>query len=555
MRHTAPQATGASMADDASSEMTAEQKKAMRDEKKKQKEAEKAAKEARKREEQEALKRKQDELEALSKDIEFLSVEEGHQPTQLFGTYKVIRSACASTGSGRTFTPIESLGTSLEGQHVWCRARVANVRGKGKAAFLVLRQMRGTAQALVEESDIVPRDMIKWISKEITAESIVDVFGLVKLAEVKSCTVSDVELFVSRLYLVSKADPLPFLLEDAARPAHVDGAHVLRDTRLDNRAIDLRVPAHKAIMRVQGGVCALFREHLSAKSFIEIHSPKLISGASEGGANVFQLDYFGLPACLAQSPQLYKQMAICADFERVFEIGHVFRAEKSNTHRHLTEFIGLDIEMQIDEHYMEVMRTLDHMFVAIFDGLTQHFRADLDTVAAQYPFEPLRYKPAGENIILEFPEGVRLLREAGYEIGDHDDMNTELERALGSIVKEKYDTDFFILCSFPSAVRPFYTMPSPTNPDYSNSFDVFIRGEEIVSGAQRIHVPEMLIERAKGCGIDLDTIKDYVDAFRYGAPPHGGAGVGLERVVMLYLALPNVRECCLFARDPKRLTP
>jgi len=535
-------------------ELTAEEKKAMREEKKKLKEAEKAAKAARKAAQEEELLRKQKELETMTSGIKYLSIKD--EPKQLFGNYKVIQSDVEPLGSGRKFTSLEVLESpDLLGKKVWVRSRVSGIRVKGKSIFLVMRQMRATAQAVVNESDTVPKDMIKWISKEITPESIVDLYGELKVADVKSCSIQKVEIDVEKLYMVNKSDPLPFLLEDAARPEAEEGAHVLRDTRLDNRAIDLRVPAHKAIMRIQAGVSALFRDHLAAKGFIEIHSPKLIAGSSEGGANVFTLDYFGTPACLAQSPQLYKQMAICADFERVFEVGPVFRAEKSNTHRHLTEFVGLDIEMAIEETYFEVMRALDHMFVAIFDGLKNKYALDLETVNRQYPYAPIQYKPAGQNLILPFSEGVRMLREAGHTLGDYDDLNTELERALGKLVKDKYQTDFFILNEFPSTIRPFYTMPSPKNPLYSNSFDVFIRGEEIVSGAQRIHIPDMLIERAKVCGLDVNTIKDYVDSFRYGAPPHGGAGVGLERVVMLYLALPNVREACLFPRDPKRLTP
>mmetsp|Transcript_9897 Transcript_9897/g.26311 ORF Transcript_9897/g.26311 Transcript_9897/m.26311 type:complete len:550 (+) Transcript_9897:51-1700(+) len=544
--------------DDVAGAMSAEEKKAMREEKKRQKEAEKAAKAARKAEaEAEAAKMAAD-LEALTTGIEFLSVDS--VPEQLYGSYALIQSKVdPENGSGRSFITVESLRTTSPAAGdtgVWVRARVANVRAKGRCAFLVLRQMRATVQAVLnEDPPRVSKEMIKWSSKELTAESMVDVYGTLKAADIKSCSITHLEIDVQRIYLVSKADPLPFLLEDASRPEAEEGVHVLRDTRLDNRALDLRVPAHKAIMRLQAAVSALFRDHLAARDFIEIHSPKLISGASEGGANVFTLDYFGLPACLAQSPQLYKQMAICADFERVFEVAPVFRAENSNTHRHLTEFIGLDLEMAIDEHYYEVIRTLDRMFVAIFDGLKEKYELDLETIQRQYPFEPIQYKPAGQNVVLHFDQGVEMLRSAGHTLGDFDDLNTELERALGGLVKSKYGVDFFILSRFPSAIRPFYTMPAPDDPRYSNSFDVFIRGEEIVSGAQRIHDAAMLSKRASELGIDVDSIKDYINAFRLGAPPHGGAGVGLERVVMLYLALPNVREACLFARDPKRLTP
>lgn len=197
--------------------------------------------------------------------------------------------------------------------------------------------------------------MVKWITKEVGEEYLIDVYGSVVAADVKSCSQHDVELCIWKLYIVSKVKTrLPIRVEDAGRPDWMEGVHVLRDTRLDNRVLDLRVPSQQAIFRIQSAVCQLFREILLREGFIEIHSPKIIAGASEGGAEVFKLNYFGQDACLAQSPQLYKQMAICADLERVFEIGPVFRAENSYTHRHLCEFTGLDIEMAIREHYFEV---------------------------------------------------------------------------------------------------------------------------------------------------------------------------------------------------------
>ncbi|GBF98768.1 hypothetical protein Rsub_11174 [Raphidocelis subcapitata] len=260
----------------------------------------------------------------------------------------------------------------------------------------------------------------------------------------------------------------------------------------------------------------------------------------------------GRPACLAQSPQLPKQMAICADFDRVFEIGPVFRAENSYTHRHMCEFTGLDFEMAIFEHYFEVLDVIDALFLHIFNGLTTRCARDLAFIAAQYPFEPIVAKPTR----ITFAEGIKLLQENGYpDVDPLEDLNTELERRLGALVKERYGTDYYILYRFPQKIRPFYTMPCPDDPDYSNSFDVFIRGEEIISGAQRIHDPELLVERATACGVDVESIKAYVDSFRAGAPPHGGCGVGLERVVMLYAGLNNIRKTAMFPRDPKRLEP
>lgn len=465
--------------------------------------------------------------------------------------------------SGRTWSRVDEINAGLKGQKVLIRARVHTVRGKGKSAFLVLRQRQATIQAIMFADDqTVSRQMVKYAST-ITRESIVDVEGVVACPEnpIESCSQKDVELQVTYIRVVSRAAPLPFELVDAARSeeevkAAAEAGTVLptvsQALRLDHRYIDLRTPANQAIFRVQSAVCQIFRNVLLERGFQEIHTPKLIAGASEGGASVFHLDYMGQPACLAQSPQLYKQMTIAADCERVFEIGPVFRAENSDTHRHLCEFTGLDMEMAINEHYDEVLEVIEALFMSLFDGLAKDYAGELATIGQQYPFEPLIYRPCR----LTFEEGIKMLQENGYpDVDPMGDLNTELERALGAMVRAKYQTDFYILHRYPSAVRPFYTMPCSDNPAYSNSYDVFIRGEEIISGAQRIHNAEFLTERAIACGIPVETIQSYVDSFKYGAPPHGGCGVGLERVVMLYANLGNVRKTSMFPRDPKRLTP
>jgi nondiscriminating aspartyl-tRNA synthetase len=465
----------------------------------------------------------------------------------------------------QTFTRIDKLDESLVGSKVLVRSRIHAVRGKGKSAFLVLRQRTATAQAVLFADDTtVSKGMVKYAS-QITRESIVDVGGTVTAPEapVEGCSQSKVELQVDYIKVVSRSQILPFEIVDASRSqADVEAAEakgekmatVSQDTRLDNRFLDLRTPANQAIFKVQSGVCQLFKEILLSMDFQEIHSPKLIAGASEGGAQVFKLDYKGQEACLAQSPQLYKQMAICADFERVFEIGPVFRAEDSYTHRHLCEFMGLDLEMVINEHYFEVLDVIEKLFEHIFNGLATKYAHELSVISSQFPFEMPVFKP----LRLTFPEGIKMLQDSGYngsEVDPLGDLNTAAERALGVLVKEKYGTDFFILHRYPQSVRPFYTMPCSDDPLYSNSYDVFIRGEEIISGAQRVHDPDLLTERALACGVPVPTIQSYIDSFKYGAPPHGGAGVGLERVVMLYCGLDNIRKTSLFPRDPKRLTP
>ncbi|KAK9704638.1 aspartate--tRNA ligase dps1 [Basidiobolus ranarum] len=458
---------------------------------------------------------------------------------------------------------IEDITAERAGETIHFRARVQTARATGsKLCFYMLRQRNSTIQGLVSADDEqISKQMVKFATS-IPAESIVLVEAkIVKAAEaVKSCTVQDVELSIQQLWIVSEAVArLPFTLEDASRPEEIfakEGAQFSRvnlDTRLDNRIIDLRTITNQAIFRIQSGVCRLFREFLTKQEFVEIHTPKIISAASEGGANVFKVSYFKGEAFLAQSPQLYKQMCVCGDFERVFEIGSVFRAENSNTHRHMTEFIGLDLEMAFEEHYHEVMYLIGDLFTYIFDGLKTQYRAEIETIRRQYPFEEIEYPP--KPLRLEFKDAVALLRENGVEMGEFEDLTTENERFLGKLVKEKYGTDFYMLDKFPLAVRPFYTMPDPSRPGYSNSYDFFIRGEEIMSGAQRIHDPEYLEERASAAGVDLDTIRSYIDSFRHGASPHAGGGVGMERVIMLYLNLGNIRKSCMFPRDPKRLEP
>ncbi|KAI3468450.1 hypothetical protein Pfo_025113 [Paulownia fortunei] len=467
--------------------------------------------------------------------------------------------------SGKKWKEVKDLTNELKDQVVLIRGRAQAIRAVGKKmAFVVVRERGFTVQCVLTVTpELVSPQMVKFATS-LSRESIVDIEGVVSVpAQSITGATQQVEIQVRKLYCVNKAVPtLPINIDDAARSeveiekALQAGEQLVRvnqDTRLNYRVLDMRTPANQGIFRIQCQVENIFREFLLSEGFVGIHTPKLIAGSSEGGSAVFKLDYKGTPACLAQSPQLHKQMAICGDFGRVFEIGPVFRAEDSFTHRHLCEFTGLDVEMEIKEHYSEVMDIVDRLFVAMFDSLNEKCSKELEAINKQYPFEKLKY--LRKTLRLTFEEGVQMLKEAGVEIDPFGDLNTESERKLGQLVLEKYHTEFYILHRYPLAVRPFYTMPCHDDPNYSNSFDVFIRGEEIISGAQRVHVPELLTERAQACGIDVRTISTYIDSFRYGAPPHGGFGVGLERVVMLFCALNNIRKTSLFPRDPQRIAP
>ena len=327
-----------------------------------------------------------------------------------------------------------------------------------------------------------------------------------------------------------------------------------QEIKLDYRVIDMRAPANLAIFKIESAVQYYFREFLFKNEFHEIHTPKLIGTASEGGANVFEVKYFKTKAFLAQSPQLYKQMAVQGDLMKVFEIGPVFRAENSQTHRHLTEFVGLDMEMRFNYHYSEVLDVIDALFIHILNGIEKNYKNEIEIISQQFNISPLEYNKE-KNLRITYAEGMKLLRDSGEKISDLDDISTTQEKLLGKIIKEKYGTDFYFMDKFPLAVRPFYTMPDPEDENLSNSYDFFIRGEEISSGAQRIHDSDLLLKRAKELKVDITPIQAYVDCFKYGAYPHAGCGVGLERVVMLYLGLKNIRKTSMFPRDPKRLSP
>ena len=486
-----------------------------------------------------------------------------------FSAPGVLMSDAAAALSTRVYTPIRALGDGdgpAEGEEVWVRGRLSALRGKGNTCFFVLREQgRFTVQACFFNDKNVPtqsKAMLTFL-QGLTEESIVDVRAVLAAAEVKSCSQATVELKVIETHLISASLPnLPFEIDDAGRSdTDIEASEsterpfprIGQELRLDNRWVDLRVPAQHAVMRVKSAVCTLFREALLQEGFIEIQTPKLIAGESEGGAGVFRTDYFGSPACLAQSPQLYKQMAISADFDRVFEIGPVFRAENSNTRRHLCEFVGLDLEMSFKQHYNEVIEVIHRMFVHVFNGLETTHAEQMAAVRAQYPssIPRLTEKPC----VIHWEEAMAMLAEAGEDAPGLDDLNTSQERALGALVAAKYGTDLYILDRFPTVVRPFYTMPCPDNADYSNSYDIFLRGEEICSGAQRVHDPDMLEASIQSKGLPLEPLSAYVDAMRHGMPPHGGGGIGLERLVFLYLGLDNVRKASMFPRDPNRCSP
>ena len=464
---------------------------------------------------------------------------------------------------------LRNISSDQIGLEITFRARILTTRRmSANLAFIVFRQQLGTIQGvLTQKEGIINEHMVRWAEK-IPTGSIVIVKATVQKPSqaVKSATIHNLELLISELHVLARRpEAVPFTVyedEVSKEKEHTEDAHTSHITdraRLNNRILDLRTAPAKAIFRINAGVCNFFRSYLDSQGFIEIHTPKLQGGATESGSSVFQLDYFGRPAFLAQSPQLAKQMCIAADYEKVYEIGPVFRAENSNTHRHLTEYTGLDLEMAIEEHYHEALDIVDGTLKSIYKGIYERYRQEIEIVKHSFPHEDLVW--LDETPRIAFKDGVQMLIDSGWtdENGNapssDEDLHTRDEIRLGELVREKYHTDYYILDKFPVSARPFYTMPDPNDSKFTNSFDIFLRGQEILSGGQRIHDSHMLEEQMKAQGVDPSSMEDYMMGFRYAAPPHAGAGVGLERIVMLMLQLGNIRFASLFHRDPKSFPP
>ncbi|TQN65119.1 Aspartate--tRNA ligase, cytoplasmic [Colletotrichum shisoi] len=511
-------------------------------------------------------------------------------------------------GNSQTTTPpfskdaeeveIRSLDESYNGKTIIVRAWLQNSRVQSaKMGFVELRKggnwnIQGVVLAS-EEEPIVSRRMVKWITS-INPESFVAVEAKVKqpLEPVKSCRVSGLELHITKCFVLA---PAPTMLgmtlgaasqlivnfsdekaqagdvdaEKAAKPAAettTPAASML--THLDNIAMHKRAPVQQAIADIRIQVKRIFRSYLEDRGFKEFEPPCLIGAASEGGGNVFRLAYFGEEAFLAQSPQFYKQFEIAGGRERVFSIGPVFRAENSNTPRHMTEFTGLDVEMEIKHSYTEVLTTLEGVLLSIFRGIQERCADEIETVRSVYHSEPLLLPEPGKEVRLTFAEAQKLLREEGpaefANVRDDEDMSTPQEKALGEVVRLKYKTDFYVIDKFPETARPFYAKVDDAGTTVgdgvrvTNAFDFFIRGQEVLSGGQRIHDPAELEDRIRAKGVDPESggIKEYLTTFRQvGVPPHGGGGIGLDRVVAWFLALPSVHLAAYYPRTPKRLLP
>jgi nondiscriminating aspartyl-tRNA synthetase len=414
------------------------------------------------------------------------------------------------------------------------------LRDQKKMQFLVLRDQTGSVQIVVEKAS--SPDEAALIST-CGVEAALTITG--KVIDNPIVKLGGLEMQLQSITLDNNAlSPLPFEPFGDTQPA--------LDYRLDWRFLDLRRPENLLIFQVQTTAEMAMREFWLQNRFLEIHSPKLTSSPSEGGAELFTLEYFDRKAYLAQSPQLFKQMAMSAGFERVFEIGPAFRADPSFTSRHMTEFTSIDMEMSWIESHEDVMafqeKLLQYTYQKVKDahGVEIKERLGFDLAVPSVPFPRLTMK-----------EALQVLKDRNYVVPAEKkgDIDPGGEREIAQFIKEKYDHDFVFLTDWPKDVRPFYHMRYAEDPNITKSFDLIASGLEITTGAQREHRYEVLAAQAQEKGVTLEPIKFYLDIFKYGCPAHGGFGLGLSRLMMVMLNLGNVREAVFLFRGPNRLDP
>lgn len=423
-------------------------------------------------------------------------------------------------------------------------------RNLGKIAFLVVRDRDGLFQVVLPKGK-VPDEMFERLTK-LNRESVIAVEGKPQAAKSTAFTW---ELKPDKYWVLSEAEaPLPLGV--------VDKVNVELDTRLDARFMDLRRKESQSIFRIRNTVLAAGHEHLRGQGFLEIQTSKIIAASSEGGTETFPVKYFERNAYLSQSPQLYKQIMMATGLDRVYEVATYFRAEKHNTPRHLNEVTAFDLEMAFIEDEEEVMKVIEELMRHIWKRVGSENLKELEALGRTVPV------PKTPFARITFQEAVRKLLDAGHEVparnpraakaGDYTayEINPPEERALGGMF-EKQGHEFFFITKFPLAHKPFYCMPErgSMSDDWSRAFDLEYRGVELLSGAQRIHEHRLLVEGLKRVGLDPKDFEGYLKAFRYGMPPHGGCGIGIERILMQMLELPNIREAVLFPRDRTRLTP
>ena len=417
------------------------------------------------------------------------------------------------------------------GKDVLLKGWVHEIRGLAKMKFILLRDVTGVMQCVLKLES-------KGFNQEINLESAVSVKGKTKTAKLtnEDLTVKNIEVEVSELELLSRSEKLPIQVNEKGTKAELP-------TRLDYRYLDLRKPRIKAIFKIQSVIINSFREFFSGKEFIEIQPPGIIATSTEGGTDLFEVKYFDRKAYLAQSPQLYKQLAAIS-LERVFSTSAVWRAEKHDTSKHINEVRQMDIEVAFADD-KQIMKHLEQVIEFIVKKVMSECKYELDLLKVNLKVPKVKY--------MTYNEAISVLNKNGFKLKSGDDFEPEAERKLCSLFP---DTLIFTY-EWPSNMKPFYIWPKDKQSEkgVSGGFDAVYGGVEISSGGQRVHVPDILIQQLKKKGLNPEDFKWYVDAFRYGAPMHAGWSIGLERLTQAMLKLDNIREATMFPRDRRRLTP
>lgn len=423
------------------------------------------------------------------------------------------------------------------GKEVRVRGRVDTVRDQGKIIFIILRDRSGKVQCVAWHGD---EDVFKS-AKSLTHESIVDVIGDVKEAKQVA---SGYEIAIKQLKIDSLAEtPLPIVIEDP----YANNLTAL-DRRLDYRWIDLRSEKNSLMMDVATVMGQALREYCIENGFKEIQAPRIISAASESGASVFEIKYFDKKAYLAQSPQFHKQMGIAADLEKVFNMGPVFRAEKSFTTKHLTEYTSFDVEIGYIDSYKEICEFEQGMIKYMLKKVKEKYGEDIKRV-----FDIEITVPQGDFPYLTVAQAKEKLAKAGVPSKDVGDFSPEEEKAIGKIMEEETGSEFLFIIDYPHARRAFYHMKDENNPKLALGYDLFWKGLEITTGAQREHRLEQLKENALERGMDEKSLGEYFEYFKYGCPPHGGFAIGTERVLMRMLGFGSILESTYLPNTPNRL--
>jgi nondiscriminating aspartyl-tRNA synthetase len=424
------------------------------------------------------------------------------------------------------------------GETVTIAGWVQIIRDQGTIKFILIRDRSGVIQVIVAGK----KEKSFEVAAALTKESVVEISGVVK----KEKQAPDgIEIAATNITVLSHADPeLPIQVVEKG------SSEASQEKRLDWRWLDLRKPEKQLIFNVWTAMEHAFREYWVKNGFTQIHSPKMMSTPSESKAELFEVPYFERKAYLAQSPQFYKQMAIASGFEKVFEIGPVFRANPSFTSRHDTEFTSYDVEMGFISSHQDVMAAQQEMIVAALTAVKEQYG---DQIKQQYGRDVVVPTIPFPHITME--EAKELLAHKNIKSEREGDLSPEEERELSALIKEKHHHEFVYVTEYPIAVRPFYHMRFEDKPDTTKSFDLLWNGIEITTGAQREHRYETLKQQAQEKGLSLEPIQFYLNFFKYGCPPHGGFGLGPSRMLMKIFDAANVREVTLLYRGVRRLAP